>query len=63
MTILHEVQDELVAAAGRPPLRTRISIRVVAVVIAAVLALLIAAPPSLAGLWVSAGVVTPHMAR
>lgn len=62
MTILHQVQDELVAAAARPPLKIRISIRVVAVVIAAVLALLIAAPSSVAGLSVSAGVAAPNTA-
>jgi hypothetical protein len=61
MTILQEVEDELVAASGRPPLTTRISIRVVAVVIAAVLALLIAAPPSLASRSVSARMVTTQM--
>jgi len=63
MTILYQVQAELIAAAKRPPLRTRISIRVAAVVIAAVLALLIAAPPSIAGLAVSASVVSTQMAR
>jgi hypothetical protein len=62
MTILHQVEDELVVAAGRPPLKTWVSVRVVAVVIAAVLALLIAAPPSVAGLSVSAGVVTTQTA-
>jgi hypothetical protein len=63
MTILYQVQAELIAAAKRPPLRARISIRVAAVVIAAVLALLIAAPPSIAGLAVSASVVSTQMAR
>ena len=63
MTILYQVQAELIAAAKRPPLRTRISIRVAVVVIAAVLALLIAAPPSIAGLAVSASVVSTQMAR
>jgi hypothetical protein len=63
VTILEQVQDELIAAARRPPLTTWISVRVVAVVIAAVLALLIAAPPSIAGLPVSAGVLASQIAR
>ena len=61
MTILDQVQAELVTAAGRPPLRTRISIRAVAVLIAAFLALLIAAPPTVAHLAVYAGVATTHV--
>jgi hypothetical protein len=63
MTILYQVQAELMTAAKRPPLRTRISIRVVAVMIAAILALLIAAPPSIAGLAGSASLVSTQMAR
>jgi len=63
MTILPRVQDELVAAAGRPHLTTRISVRVVAVVVAAVLALLIAAPPSIARLSASARAVATQIAQ
>jgi len=63
MTILQELQDELVAAAGRPRLRSRISARFFTVVVAAVLALLIAAPPSVAGLFASTGSVTTQIAR
>jgi hypothetical protein len=47
MTILDQLQAELIAAASRPPLRTRISIRAIAVLIAALLALLITAPPTI----------------
>ena len=63
MTILHQVEAELVVAAGRPRLTTRISVRFVAVVIAAVLALLITAPPSVGLLSGSAGAVVTPMSR
>jgi hypothetical protein len=63
MTILPQVQDELVAAAGRPHLTSRVSARLVTVLVTAVLALLIAAPPSIAGLSASAGVVATRIAQ
>ncbi len=63
MTILNQVQAELVAAARRPPLRTRISIRAGAVLIAAFLALLIAAPPTVARLAVYAGAATTRVSQ
>jgi hypothetical protein len=61
MTILPQVQAELVAAAGRPVLKKRVSVRAVAAVIAAVLALLITAQPTVARPPVYPGVVTARV--
>ncbi len=48
MTLLPQLEQELVLAAGRPVLARRTSLRVVAAVVAAITALLITAPPTVA---------------
>ncbi|MGH2869047.1 MAG: hypothetical protein ACRDNK_15995 [Solirubrobacteraceae bacterium] len=50
MTLIPELERELVIAAGRPVLGRRISCRIAAAVVAAIMALLIAAPPTVARL-------------
>jgi hypothetical protein len=53
--LLPQLQAELVAAAQRPVLAKRLSVRAAAILVAAVLALLIAAPPTVARLQTSVG--------
>jgi hypothetical protein len=50
MTLLPQLEQELVIAAARPVLARRISCRVAAALVAAITALLIAAPPTVARL-------------
>ncbi len=57
MMLLPQVQAELVAAAQRPVLAKRLSLRAAAIMVAAVLALLIAAPPTIARLPAPIGAV------
>ena len=63
MTLLPQVQAELVAAAQRPVLAKRLSVRAAAILVAAVLALLIAAPPTVARLQTSVGAVAIQGSR
>jgi hypothetical protein len=63
MSLLPQLQTELVSAASRPPRGRRISARVVAVIVAAVAALLIAAPPTVASLPASAGILAGPVSR
>lgn len=50
MTLVPQLEQELVIAAKRPVLAGRISRRIAAAVVAAMMALLIAAPPTVARL-------------
>lgn len=63
MTLLPQLEAELVAAAGRPVLARRISTRVATAVVAAIVALLIAAPPTVARLPASAAVLVVQTSR
>jgi hypothetical protein len=63
MTLLPQVEAELLVAARRPALSRRISVRTAAAVLAAIAAMLIAAPPTVAHLAVSVGVVTNQTSR
>lgn len=63
MTLLPQLQAELVAAAQRPVLAKRLSVRAAAILVAAVLALLIAAPPTVAHLQTSLGTVAIQSSR
>ena len=61
--LLPQLQAELVAAAQRPVLAKRLSVRAAAIVVAAVLALLIAAPPTVARLRASVAAVSVQSSR
>jgi len=63
MSLLPQLQTELVVAARRPELGRRISVRVVAVIVAAAAALLIAAPPTVAKLPAPAGILAGSVSR
>ena len=63
MTLLPEVQAELVAAAQRPVLAKRLSVRAGAIIVAAVLALLIAAPPTVARFSAPIGALATQSSR
>lgn len=63
MTLLPQLQTELVAAAQRPPLAQRFSTRAAAILVAAVLALLIAAPPTVARVQMTVGAATIESSR
>jgi hypothetical protein len=61
--LLPQLQAELVAAAQRPVLAKRLSVRAAAILVAAVLALLIAAPPTVARLQTSVAAVAIQSSR
>ncbi len=63
MSLLPQVKQELITAAQRPTRAKRATRRLAAVIIAAVAALLITAPPSVARLPASIAVVSAYASR
>jgi len=61
--LLPQLQAELIAVAQRPVLAKRLSVRAAAILVAALLALLIAAPPTVARLPASIGAVLSQSSR